>query len=331
MTHATTREMAGASDPAPQAGAPKTAKTSRRTPILLQVVAMIGIGALCYAPAADWFATLGHNAEISGYVNEVESIPTAEREAQLAAARDYNALMPQGMIRDPYGPQAHDSENADLTADSAYHAYEQVLRVNDNGVMGELSYPELGIGLPIYHGTSESVISRGIGHLYGSSLPVGGASTHSLLTAHSGLVHASLFTQLPNAELGDTFTISVMGETHYYRVDSIETILPEQTETLRIVPGQDYVTLITCTPIGVNSHRLLVRGERVDAPEGAGQLAIAGDGRTAGIAWWAVGFLGGSAAVALLLFAPPRKRNPRHSQHHQQHVHEHNHEQERNA
>ncbi len=275
-------------------------------PVLLQLGAMVGIGALLYSSAADWFATLGHNAEISGYVREVEAMPPAEREAMLETARHYNSFMPLGVLRDPYTPGAAD---ADLSADSAYRAYEQVLSVSENGVIGQIGYPRLGIALPVYHGTSNEVISKGAGHLYGSSLPVGGPSTHAVLTSHSGLVHAELFTPLTNARIGDTFTVMVLGEVHTYRVDQIETVLPEQTESLQVVEGRDYVTLITCTPTGINSHRLLVRGVRIADPVDSDALTvIAGDGRTAGFPWWAVGFLGGSAAFACFLFAPSRPR-----------------------
>ena len=287
---------------------PATSAKQRRalaTPILLQIAAVIGIGALLYSSAADWFATLGHNAEVSGYVEAVDQLPDEDRLDALRVAREYNSHMPQGVLRDPYSQVANDPADA-----AAYAAYEQVLRVSDNGVIGELRYPRLGIGLPVYHGTSDEVISKGAGHLYGSSLPIGGPSTHTVLTAHSGLVHASLFTPLPNAELGDTFQITVLGETHHYRVDSIETVQPDHTGALRIVNGKDYVTLITCTPIGINSHRVLVRGERIASPETAGTQVVAGDGRTAGFPWWAVGFVGGSAAVAYVLFAPPRTPGP---------------------
>lgn len=276
-------------------------------PILLQITAMIGIGALVYPSAADWFATLSHRAEISGYTEAVEQISISEHDARLSAAREYNTGMPRGTLRDPYS-----SPRDERTADSAYDAYLDVLRVSENGVIGELAYPRLGIGLPISHGTSEEVISKGVGHLYGSSLPVGGPSTHSVLTAHSGLVHASLFTPLPEARLGDVFQVSVLGETHFYEVDSIETVLPEQTEGLRIVDGEDYVTLITCTPIGINSHRMLVRGVRIADPEGgATSREIAGSGQAAGFPWWAVWSVAASSAVAWVLFAPPRKKQRR--------------------
>ncbi|MFT4231600.1 MAG: class C sortase, partial [Leucobacter sp.] len=304
MTQTLVSGAAGSPDPAPR----PTRVAERRgagwaLPALLQLVAMAGLGALLYSPAADWFSTLHHDGEVSGYVREVDALPESTRLGALDAAREYNAHLPAGVLRDPYADDAVDDE---LLADAGYRAYEQVLSVGDSGVIGRLGYPRLGIGLPVYHGTSDAVLSKGVGHLYGSSLPVGGPSTHAVLTSHSGLVRASLFTPLTEARLGDVFQLVVLGETHYYEVDRIETVLPEQTESLAIVDGEDYVTLITCTPIGVNSHRLLVRGVRVPPPDGAGDRAVAGDGRTAGFPWWAAGFAAGSGIVALLLFAPSR-------------------------
>lgn len=308
MTQTLVTDHSGTSGPAgvaePGGNARPAQKRNLRTPILLQLAAMIGIGALLYPSAADWVATLGHNAEVSGYVREVEQLPGEVRLEKLQVAKDYNAHMPAGVLRDPYGANG----DAELQEDAAYQAYTQVLRVSDNGVIGEMSYPRLNISLPVYHGTSEEAISKGVGHLYGSSLPVGGPSTHSVLTSHSGLVNASLFTKLPKAEIGDTFQVTVLGETQYYQVDGIETIEPFVTDSLGITQGEDRVTLITCTPIGVNSHRLLVHGIRVDAPPGAGDRVIDGDGRTAGFPWWALAFLGGSAATAYLLFVPPKSQ-----------------------
>ena len=128
-----------------------------------------------------------------------------------------------------------------------------------------------------------------------------------MLTSHSGLLNATLFTPLPKAKVGDTFNLTVLGEQHYYQVDGIETVEPFITDSLRVVAGEDRVTLITCTPIGVNSHRLLVHAHRVDGPASeSGTRTIAGDGKTAGFPWWAVWFVGGSAAVGYLLFKPPR-------------------------
>ncbi len=302
MAHAVMHEASGTSRPPEKRERPRRRKLG--VPVVLQLVAMVGIGALVYPAAADWFATLTHNAERSGYVREVDSLTPAERRAGLDAAREYNEHLPPGALVDPY---SQDGDPAAEAADAAaYEAYEEVLRVSDSGVIGEVVYPRLNIGLPLYHGAGEEAITQGVGHLYGSSLPVGGPSTHSVLTSHSGLVHASLFTKLPQAQVGDVFEVRVLGETHYYEVDGLETVEPFVTDSLDVVEGQDRVTLFTCTPIGVNSHRYLVHGVRVPAPAAAGDLAIAGDGLTAGFPWWALIFVGGSGIVAYLLFAPRR-------------------------
>lgn len=288
--------------------------TNRVRPILLQVLAMIGLGALLYSSAADWFATLNHNAEISGYTSSVIEADPQQISQAMQIAHEYNAHMPAGMLRDPYSNPSQNSAE-----DSAYAKYEQLMSLSSDsnssskgnsgsGVIGEVTYPSLGIGLPIYHGTNDSVLTKGVGHLYGSSLPVGGTSTHSILTSHSGLVHANLFTNLPKAEVGDTFTVQALGETHWYEVKSTETVLPQETERLAIVDGKDIVTLFTCTPIGINSHRFMVHGERIDPPADAGTQVIAGDGKTAGFPWWALIFVGGSSLTAYLIFAPTKRR-----------------------
>ncbi|MBK0420128.1 class C sortase [Leucobacter sp. CSA1] len=263
---------------------------------------MAGLAILLYPAAANWFSARNHNNEIAGYTQGVADLPEAERQRELRLAEDYNARMPQGPLRDPYSsaPATETEESA------AYASYERLLGVSDSGVIGSLSYPEVGITLPVYHGTSDEVISKGAGHLYGSSLPVGGPSTHSVLTAHSGLASAKLFTDLHRSETGQLFSVEVLGEKHYYRVDSIVTVRPEDTRSLRIVAGEDYVTLITCTPIGVNSHRLLVRGVRVPPPE-SGREQLRGDEVSAGFPWWALALVGGSAASGVVLFRPRRR------------------------
>lgn len=272
--------------------------------VLLQIFAMVGIGLLVYPDAANWINSIGHNSEISGYVREVENTPGAERQRILDAAYTYNDQLEPGPLTDPYISMAED-EALDT---EVYQAYEEMLRVSGSDAIGTLNYPAAGISLPMYHGTSDEAISTGIGHMYGTSLPIGGPSTRSVVTAHSGLPHAELFTPLHDAEVGDTFWISVLGEDHHYRVQEIETVLPNETDSLEIVEGEDWVTLFTCTPIGVNSHRLLVHAQRIDAPESSGDHMITGDGLGPGFPWWAVWFVGGSAAVGYILFAPPRKK-----------------------
>ncbi|MFT3876411.1 MAG: class C sortase [Propioniciclava sp.] len=274
-------------------------------PIVLQITAMTGLGALLYPEASDWFASLHHDSEISGYVRRSEALPPQVRADKRDLARSYNEHLPAGVLRDPFRGTRTDVVPM---ADAAFRAYRDVLSVSSQGVIGRLSYPRLGISLPIYPGTDDEVLGQGVGHLYGSSLPVGGPSTHAVLTSHSGLVHASLFTALPRARVGDLFEVAVLGDVQHYQVRELRTVLPDETETLQIVPGEDWVTLFTCTPIGINSHRLLVHAARVDAP--AGDLtahAVAGDGQRPGFPWWAAGFAGGSLAIGAWLFIPPRR------------------------
>lgn len=285
---------------------PRTARRSRLAiNAVLQGLAMIAIGMLVYADAADWISRIGHNSEITGYVESVEQTPGEERQAILDLANAYNDTLEIGSLTDPYITQ-----NPNETQRSGvYRAYEKLLRVSGSDAIGSLSYPSLDIGLPVYHGTSDEVISKGVGHMYGTSMPVGGPSTHSVLTAHSGLPSSKLFTNLLDAQVGDEFWISVLGEDHYYRVESTQTVLPDEVD-FEIIDGEDHVTLFTCTPIGVNSHRFLVHAVRIDAPESSGTV-INGDGRKLGFPWWAVWFVGGSGVFAYVLFAPPRKKKVR--------------------
>ncbi|KAB1662054.1 class C sortase [Pseudoclavibacter sp. CFCC 13796] len=262
---------------------------------------MLGIAVLLYPTASNWFAERAQQSAISGYNETVQTLSPNDRQQKLAAAEAYNSKLPAGVLRDPY-------TNPDANADTAaYSAYRDTLNLGDNGMIGELSYPRLSIDLPIYHGTSSEVLATGAGHLFGSSLPIGGPSTHAVLTSHSGLTSAQLFTPLHQASAGDTFTINVLGETHYYQVQSTEVITPDQTDHLRIVNGQDLVTLITCTPIGINSHRLLVTAARIPAPDDSGLQTLAGHPGP-GFPWWAVIFVAVSGAAAYILFVPPRRR-----------------------
>lgn len=277
--------------------------------IAIQLVAMVAIGLLVYAEAADWFARVNHNAEVSGYVERVAATPSDERQRILDAAYLYNETLKPGPLTDPY---LSESEDAVLRS-PVYVAYEQLLRVSGTDTIGTLSYPGIDVILPIHHGTTDEVISKGIGHLYGTSLPVGGPSTRAVLTAHAGLPQAKLLTNLTQARVGDTFWISVLGEDHYYRVEWTETVLPGDTESLKIVEGEDWVTLFTCTPIGINSHRFMVHAIRIPNPESPGDdvATIAGDGLTAGFPWWAVVFAGGSAIIATVVFWPFGRRRRR--------------------
>ncbi len=271
-----------------------------RDRVLIQVVLILGTVLLLYPSAADWFSSRLHNSELSGYVKTLEKADPEVRQDLLDLAEDYNERMPQGPLRDPYSVGGNTADES-----AAYSAYERLLQASTNGVIGNLIYQGVGVDLPLYHGTDDEVLTKGVGHLFGSSLPNGGSGTHSVLTSHSGLVNATLFSNMPKkSAMGDEFSLDVLGEKHYYRVDQILTVLPHESESLRIVEGEDHVTLITCTPIGINSHRLLVRGARIPAPieQRAAGIWVPGDGIVSGFPWWAVG-LGTGVFLSFAAFA----------------------------
>lgn len=270
-----------------------------RRAIIVQIIVMIGLGTMLYPNAADWFARANQNSQVTRYQQMSAEVGEVARSAALRVADEYNSRMPQGPLRDLYlyDPSAVDSVEA-------YAVYEELLRVQGTQTIGRISYPDAGIYMPVYHGTEDDAITRGAGHLYGSSLPIGGPSTHSVLTAHSGLANARLFTPLLKSEVGEEFSVEVLGEKHYYRVDQIRTVEANDTRALEIIENKDYVTLLTCTPIGVNSHRILVRGERIDAPGGEWSGQIDPDEVVVGPPWWAIAFLTGSVITGMLLFRP---------------------------
>lgn len=179
---------------------------------------------------------------------------------ELDAATKYNETLASGNVKlhDPFDANALEEDEAE---------YDSLLNMTDDGVMGVIKIPSIDVSLPLYHGTSERVLEKGVGHLQGTSLPIGGNSTHSVLTGHTGLSRAKLFSDLTELKENDYFFIYTMGEKLAYKVDKISVVLPEEISNLTIVDGKDYCTLVTCTPYGVNSHRLLVRGERTEYPD----------------------------------------------------------------
>ena len=201
------------------------------------------------------------------YASEIQTsyeavIEKADNSALLDAkekAIAYNeSITPGASVDDAY------SQDALLTAT---RDYDGLLNIAGDGIMGYVKIPKIGVQLPIYHGTDNDSLERGIGHLLGSSLPVGGDSTHTILTAHSGMASQKMFSDLPQLEIGDVFYLRILGETLAYQVDQINTVLPHDTTFLGIEQGEDLATLVTCTPFGVNTHRLLVRGERIPYEE----------------------------------------------------------------
>ena len=241
---------------------------------------------------------------------EVAGWPYPEAENALKAARAYNERLAAtgqpvlGEASDPFasvqGGSHASGEDSAASKDGEY----QSLLDSGNGIMGTIKVPKQSITLPIYHGTAEEALASGAGHLYGTSLPVGGESTHAVITGHRGLVEALMFTRIDEMREGDFFYIEVMGETLGYKVDRISVILPDDTEQLKIVPGEDRVTLMTCTPYGVNTHRLLVSGHRVAIPIPAPEPEDVHDSRNIAIMVTA-----GVFGAGMLATMPIRRRN----------------------
>lgn len=221
--------------------------------ILLVLIFFVGLAVMLYPTISDYINQRNQTRVVNSYAQQVDGLSDADYTAYFDAANVFN----QEIAADP---------------DALYHAdrfstYSTTLDVTGTGIMGYITIPRIGVELPIYHGTSDSVLQIAAGHLEGTSLPVGGASTHAVISAHRGLPSAKLFTNLDQLEVGDTFTITVLDRVLTYEVDKISIVLPTETDELKIAEGKDYVTLMTCTPYGINTHRLLVRGHRVETPD----------------------------------------------------------------
>ena len=241
-------------------------------PIILLFI--LGFAILLYPTFSDWWNQRRAESLMVEYENVVRELDTTELEEQKRLANQYNAGLVGNVLPDAFAEEEANSPNA---------IYEAVLNPAGDGYMGTVEIPVINVKLPIYHYTTEEVLEKGVGHLPGSSLPVGGESTHSVLSAHRGLPSAKLFTDLDKVQEGNTFYIHVLGETLAYKVDFIEVIEPTDTKDLSIIEGKDLCTLFTCTPYAVNSHRLLVRGYRIPYTEEQYQeelQSIAGQGDT---------------------------------------------------
>ena len=220
------------------------------TTVFFGVLFLVGFSVMLYPTFSNWWNQNMASHTISDYKETVAKIDTAEYERMLEEAHAYNEKLAQ-----LYTP---------FTNFDTISGYDDLLDISGSGVMGYVSIPNINVELPIYHGTSDGVLQIASGHIQGSSLPVGGASTHAVISGHRGLPSARLFTDLDQIVEGDTFTINVLNEVLTYEVEQILIILPTETDNLAIFPGEDIVTLMTCTPYGVNSHRLLIRGHRIE-------------------------------------------------------------------
>ncbi len=234
-----------------------------RSNIILILIFLVGLSVMLYPTVSDYVNQKNQSRAVASYSEEVESLSDVDYQAYFDAADDYNRRLAE-------------------TPDAFYRpeevsGYTDTLDVSGTGIMGYITISKIGVELPVYHGTSDGVLQVAAGHLEGSSLPVGGAGTHAVISAHRGLPSAKLFTNLDELEVGDTFTITVLDRVLTYEVDQISIVLPTETDLLQPVEGKDYVTLMTCTPYGINTHRLLVRGKRIENAENQKHIRVTAD------------------------------------------------------
>ena len=223
--------------------------------IILSGVLAVGLGLLIYPSFADYWNSMHQAHTILNYAEEISNMDDNQYEEMIEAARAYNDEIAENGIHWTLTEEEQEEYNSLLAAGST-------------GVMGYIDISKINIKLPIYHGTSEEVLQTSIGHLEGTSLPVGGEGSHCALSGHRGLPSAKLFSDLDKLKEGDTFIMVILNETLTYEVDQIRVVEPSDLSALRVEPGQDYCTLVTCTPYGINTHRLLVRGHRVENADG---------------------------------------------------------------
>ena len=239
-------------------------KKGNFTTLLLILVLLAGLSLLLYPSFADWWNSFHSSRAIASYEEQVANIDDAQYEELWDAARDYN----QSLLHHP---------NDFILSDEQQEIYKSLLDFGGNGIMGYIEIPMIDVMLPIYHGTKESVLQIAVGHLDWTSLPVGGAGSHCVLSGHRGLPSARLFTDLDKLKVGDVFMLHVLNEILTYEIDQILIVEPQDTDPLLIEPGKDLCTLITCTPYGINSHRMLVRGHRIESQEEPKDIRITAD------------------------------------------------------
>jgi sortase A len=227
--------------------------------LLIILIFFVGAGILFYPTISDLWNRYRNEQLITEYSQTVSKMSEDQYEEYWQEAQEYNAEHTYNWI----GSDGFDQE-LDYTLP---HPYDEVLNVNGDGIMGSIEIPKIDVKLAIYHGMGVTALEHGVGHIDGTSLPIGGESTHAALSAHRGLPSAKLFTDVDQLEIGDIFIISILDKKLAYKIDQIKTVLPGEVDDLMIVEGKDYVTLVTCTPYGVNTHRMLLRGERTEYKE----------------------------------------------------------------
>ena len=239
-------------------------KKNKRTTVLLVVLLLAGLSLLLYPTVSDYWNSFHQTRAIASYAETVAELDNTQYDALWEAAQRYNEALAR-------------RNSAFILSEAQKKEYESLLDVSGLGVMGYVEIPEINCSLPIYHGTEESVLQIAVGHIEWSSLPVGGESSHCVISGHRGLPSAKLFTNLDKLIEGDTFMLRVLDEVLTYEVDQILIVEPQETSPLKIEEGKDYCTLVTCTPYGINSHRLLVRGHRIANLETSDAVRITAD------------------------------------------------------
>lgn len=232
--------------------------------MILVIVFLIGLSLLLYPSFSDYWNSFHQSRAIAGYAEAVATLGDEDYEKMWEEAQNYNTTLWK-------------KPNRWVLSEEEIHEYEQLLNVGGTGIMGYIEIPSIKVSLPIYHGVDEAVLQIAVGHIAGSSLPVGGESTHCVVSGHRGLPSAKLFTNLDEMKEGDLFVIRVLDETLTYEVDQIRIVLPEDLSELEIEEGKDLCTLVTCTPYGINTHRLLVRGHRVENVKDSSSIRVTAD------------------------------------------------------
>ena len=222
----------------------------------LVLIFTLGLGILLYPIVSNLLMNIFQTTAIKEYNYTVEQMKQDRIEEILSEARIYNEQFKNTIVVDPFSQEAENNKNSE---------YNEILNID--GTMGYIEIPKINVNLPIFHGTSEEVLKRGVGHIETTPLPIGGEGNHSVLSAHRGLPSAKLFTDLDKLEVDDVFMIKMLTEILVYKIDQITVVEPTDTQYLQAEDGQDYITLITCTPYAINTHRLLVRGTRIDTDE----------------------------------------------------------------
>ena len=264
--------------------------------IIIALIFLAGLGFLLYPTVSNLWNRAHQSRAIATYTKQVEKLDDSQNKEMLKAARKYNKSLLKKS--DHWKLSKKDKKK-----------YESLLDVSGTGIMGYIEVPKIDCSLPIYHGTDEGALQIAIGHLEGSSLPVGGKSTHCVLSGHRGLPSARLFTDLDQMEEGDVFVLNVLGRKLAYEVDQIKVVLPDEMSDLEIVQGKDLCTLVTCTPYGINTHRLLVRGHRTKyIEETVVQVQKEAEKKETGI-WLLAG--GGTVFLIIIIIVVVKRRRKR--------------------